>query len=154
VQLETSKFTTETPYNVQVTIEPIEKCVIFKDIFPRLSRTKVIIQDFPRGMGTLTTGVRRISRTLLNPSRWRKRVDCGRHSAETDYILPRLCTKCSERGLVCLMWVRLCGTACPTCPSPSAGHHLRQPSSDNLKHFYSLRIITFVSCDRSRPSPF
>ena len=112
MQLETSKFTTETPYNVQVTIEPIEKCVIFKDIFPRLSRTKVIIQDFPRGMGTLTTGVRRISRTLLNPSRWRKRVDCGRHSAETDYILPRLCTKCSERGLVCLMWVRLCGTAC------------------------------------------
>jgi len=26
---------------------PLEKCMTFKDIFPGLSRTKVIFQDFP-----------------------------------------------------------------------------------------------------------
>jgi len=28
-------------------IEPLEKCATFKDIFPQLSKTKVIFEDFP-----------------------------------------------------------------------------------------------------------
>ena len=41
-------------YNIQSVVhcrkfpfEPLEKCMTFKDIFPGLSRTKVIFRDFP-----------------------------------------------------------------------------------------------------------
>ena len=47
-------------YNIQSVVhcrkfpfELLEKCMTFKDIFPGLSRTKVIFQDFPGGVGTL-----------------------------------------------------------------------------------------------------
>jgi len=38
----------------------------------------------------------------------------------------------------------LCGSSCvePHAPSLSTERHLRQPSSNNLKHFYSLRLLT------------
>jgi len=48
----------------------------------------------------------------------------------------------SELSLI--MRVRLRGT---TCPSPSTERHLRQPSSDNLPNFYSLRLLTLLTRD-------
>ena len=32
--------------------KPLEKCMTFKDIFPGLSRTKVIFRDIPGNLGT------------------------------------------------------------------------------------------------------
>ena len=43
--------------------EPLEKCMTFKDIFPGLSRTKVIFQDFP-GPGIFKKKIPELFRTF------------------------------------------------------------------------------------------
>jgi len=43
-------------WSLYFSLEPLEKCMTFKDIFPGLSRFRNFeekIQDFPRGVGTL-----------------------------------------------------------------------------------------------------
>jgi len=89
-----------------------------------------------------TTGVRRTSLTLFNSSRRRQCVEVYIWvNPKTTFFCSCVLSLLRELSL---MWVQLHGTACP---SPSAERHLRQPSSDNLKHFYSLRILTLLICD-------
>jgi len=83
---------------------------------------------------------------------WRARHDNNNNNNNNNKVYVRLnrqttffhgCVPSSQSELS-LMRVRLRVTASP---SPSAERHLRQPSSDNLRHFYSLRILTLLACD-------
>ena len=79
--------------------------------------------------------------TLFNPFIKMASTRGGLRSIRWIDILLRLRTKFAERGFSYLMRVRLRGTACPR---PYAERHLRQPYSDNLKYFYSLRVFDII----------